>query len=139
MKLLDNGIIYPIPDSPWVSPIYCVPKKGAITVVTNENYEPVPTGTITGWRILLMQDFDIEIKDIKGTENVAVDHLSRLENDETSDDSEVDDNFPGETLMEINTINEPWIKADTEKTQFGWQEIVYSGHDIPQADPEPGT
>ncbi|GJR81216.1 reverse transcriptase domain-containing protein [Tanacetum coccineum] len=36
------------------------------------------------------------------------DHLSRLENDETSDDSEVDDNFPGETLMEINTKNEPW-------------------------------
>ncbi|GJU45318.1 reverse transcriptase domain-containing protein [Tanacetum coccineum] len=53
-------------------------------------------------------EFDIEIKDRKGTENVAADHLSRLENDETSDDSEVDDNFPGETLMEIN-INEPWF------------------------------
>ncbi|GJT82430.1 reverse transcriptase domain-containing protein [Tanacetum coccineum] len=49
-----------------------------------------------------------EIKDRKGTENVAADHLSRIENDETSDDSEVDDNFPGETLMEIN-INEPWF------------------------------
>ncbi|GKA30552.1 reverse transcriptase domain-containing protein, partial [Tanacetum coccineum] len=57
--------------------------------------------------ILLLQEFDIEIKDRKGTENVAADHLSRLENDETSDDSEVDDNFPGETLMEINTKNEP--------------------------------
>ncbi|GJU40674.1 reverse transcriptase domain-containing protein [Tanacetum coccineum] len=53
-------------------------------------------------------EFDIEIKDRKGTENVAADHLSRIENDETSDDSEVDDNFPGETLMEIN-INEPWF------------------------------
>ncbi|GJS83223.1 reverse transcriptase domain-containing protein [Tanacetum coccineum] len=29
MKLLDTGIIYPIADSPWVSPIHCVPKKGA--------------------------------------------------------------------------------------------------------------
>ncbi|GKC49661.1 hypothetical protein Tco_1072406 [Tanacetum coccineum] len=29
MKLLDTGIIYPIADSPWVSPIQCVPKKGA--------------------------------------------------------------------------------------------------------------
>ncbi|GJR31604.1 reverse transcriptase domain-containing protein [Tanacetum coccineum] len=48
-----------------------------------------------------------EIKDRKGTENVAAGHLSRLENNETSDDSEVDDNFPGETLMEINTKDEP--------------------------------
>ncbi|GJR38985.1 reverse transcriptase domain-containing protein [Tanacetum coccineum] len=59
--------------------------------------------------ILLLQEFDIEIKDRKGTENVAADHLSRIENDESSDDSEVDDNFPRETLMEINTRNEPWF------------------------------
>ncbi|GJZ00244.1 reverse transcriptase domain-containing protein [Tanacetum coccineum] len=297
VKLLDTGIIYPIADSPWVSPIHCVPKKGGITVVTNKNNELVLTRTITGWRvcidyrklneatvkdhfplpfmdqmlerlagnkyfcslngfsgyfqihidpndqekttftcpfgtyayrrmpfglcnapvtfqrcmlvifydmteesvevfmdnffvfgnsfntclnnldkmlqhckdahlvlnwekchfmvkegimlghkvssvglevdkakidvisklpplptskkqdakprlirwILLLQEFDIEIKDRKGTENVAVDHLSRIENDDSSDDSEVDDNFPGETLMEINTKNEPWF------------------------------
>ncbi|GKC40892.1 reverse transcriptase domain-containing protein [Tanacetum coccineum] len=48
-------------------------------------------------------------KDRKGTENVVADHLSRIKNDETSDDSEVDDNFPGETLMEINTKDEPWF------------------------------
>ncbi|GJT23366.1 reverse transcriptase domain-containing protein [Tanacetum coccineum] len=59
--------------------------------------------------ILLLQEFDIEIKDRKGTENVAADHLSRIENEEVSDDSEVDDNFPGETLMEINTKDEPWF------------------------------
>ncbi|GJX98084.1 reverse transcriptase domain-containing protein [Tanacetum coccineum] len=28
VKLLDTGIIYPTADSPWVSPIHCVPKKG---------------------------------------------------------------------------------------------------------------
>ncbi|GJT43510.1 reverse transcriptase domain-containing protein [Tanacetum coccineum] len=32
-----------------------------------------------------------------------------IDNNETSDDSEVDDNFPGETLMEINTRDEPWF------------------------------
>ncbi|GJU83433.1 hypothetical protein Tco_1285798 [Tanacetum coccineum] len=50
MKLLDTGIIYPIANSPWVSPVDCVLKKGGITVVTNENDEFVPTRTITGWR-----------------------------------------------------------------------------------------
>ncbi|GKF38125.1 reverse transcriptase domain-containing protein, partial [Tanacetum coccineum] len=49
------------------------------------------------------------IKDRKGTENVAADHLSRIENDESINDSEVDNNFPGETLMEINTKDEPWF------------------------------
>ncbi|GKB71924.1 reverse transcriptase domain-containing protein [Tanacetum coccineum] len=54
-------------------------------------------------------EFDIEIKDKKGTENVATDHLSRIENDETSNESDVNDNFPGETLMEITTKDEPWF------------------------------
>ncbi|GJV59469.1 reverse transcriptase domain-containing protein [Tanacetum coccineum] len=38
-KLLDAGLIYPISDSPWVSPVHCVPKKGGMTVVTNEENE----------------------------------------------------------------------------------------------------
>ncbi|GJU54040.1 reverse transcriptase domain-containing protein [Tanacetum coccineum] len=69
-----------------------------------------PPANIKGIRSFLKHaEFDIEIKDRKGTENVAVDHLSRIENDESSDDNEVDDNFPGETLMEINTKDEPWF------------------------------
>ncbi|GJR42004.1 integrase, catalytic region, zinc finger, CCHC-type containing protein [Tanacetum coccineum] len=63
--------------------------------------------------ILLLQEFDIEIKDKKGTENVTTDHLSRTDHDETSDDSDVDDNFPGENLMEITTNDTPWF-ADFE-------------------------
>ncbi|MCO6517067.1 MAG: hypothetical protein J6586_11355, partial [Snodgrassella sp.] len=42
IKLLDAGLIYPISDSPWVSPIHCVPKKGGITVITNEDNELIP-------------------------------------------------------------------------------------------------
>nr|GEU60038.1 reverse transcriptase domain-containing protein [Tanacetum cinerariifolium] len=59
--------------------------------------------------ILLLQEFDIKIKDKKGTKNVAPDHLSRIKNEEISYDSEVDDNFLKETLMEINTKDEPWF------------------------------
>jgi len=43
LKLLDNGIIYPISDSQWVSPIYAVPKKAGFTVVENEKKELVQT------------------------------------------------------------------------------------------------
>nr|GFA43870.1 reverse transcriptase domain-containing protein [Tanacetum cinerariifolium] len=42
-KLLDAGLIYPIFDSPWVSPVHCVPKKGGFTVVKNEENELIPT------------------------------------------------------------------------------------------------
>ncbi|GJY11505.1 hypothetical protein Tco_0379690 [Tanacetum coccineum] len=47
-KLLDAGLIYPISDSPWVSPVHCVPKKGGMTVVTNDENELVPTRLVTG-------------------------------------------------------------------------------------------
>ncbi|GJS54782.1 reverse transcriptase domain-containing protein [Tanacetum coccineum] len=53
VKLLDIGIIYPIADSPWVSPIHYVPKKGGITVVTNERNKLVPTRTVIGWRVCI--------------------------------------------------------------------------------------
>ncbi|GJY13390.1 reverse transcriptase domain-containing protein [Tanacetum coccineum] len=43
VKLLDAGLIYPISDSPWVSPVHYVPKKGGITIVTNEDNELIPT------------------------------------------------------------------------------------------------
>nr|GEU46672.1 DNA-directed DNA polymerase [Tanacetum cinerariifolium] len=227
VKLLDTGIIYLIADSPWVSPIYCVPKKGCIIVVTNENDELVPTRTIMGWRVCIDYQklneataknhfplpfmdqmlerlagnkylcfldgfsgyFQIpvdpndqekttftcpfgtyayrdahlvlnlekshfmvkerimlghkvtsaglevdkakvdvisklppptnikEIKDRKGTENIAADHLSQIRNNKSSDDSEVDDNFPRETLLEINTKDEPWRCVSGPETQ----------------------
>ncbi|CAL9021131.1 unnamed protein product, partial [Prunus brigantina] len=53
LKLLDVGVIYPISDSKWVSPIQVVPKKSGITVVKNENKELVPTKPITGWRVCI--------------------------------------------------------------------------------------
>ncbi|XP_074267374.1 uncharacterized protein LOC141590706 [Silene latifolia] len=52
LKLLDAGIIYPISDSRWVSPVHVVPKKGGMTVVRNDKNELIPTRTVTGWRML---------------------------------------------------------------------------------------
>ncbi|GJV18598.1 reverse transcriptase domain-containing protein [Tanacetum coccineum] len=52
-KLLDARLIYPISDSPWVSPVHCVPKKGGFTVVENDENELIPTRLVTGWRVCI--------------------------------------------------------------------------------------
>nr|GEZ71380.1 DNA-directed DNA polymerase [Tanacetum cinerariifolium] len=52
-KLLDAGLIYPISDSPWVSLIHCVPKKGGMAVIKNDENELVPTCLVTGWRVCI--------------------------------------------------------------------------------------
>nr|GEY07917.1 reverse transcriptase domain-containing protein [Tanacetum cinerariifolium] len=182
IKLLDAGMIYPISDSPWVSPVHYVPEKGGITVVENEDNELIPTRLVTGdfaivavlghrktkhfqpihyasktmteaqihyttmekemlavvyafekfrpyfvlsksivytdhsalkyllnkqdaklrliWWVLLLQEFDIIIYDKKGTENLAADHFSRLENPhkDVLEKKEIYENFPLETL-----------------------------------------
>nr|GFA91935.1 reverse transcriptase domain-containing protein, chloroplastic [Tanacetum cinerariifolium] len=51
LKLLDAGLIYPISDSPWVSPVHCVPKKGGFTVVENEENELISNRLVMGWRV----------------------------------------------------------------------------------------
>jgi hypothetical protein len=53
LKLLNAGMIYPVADSEWVSPVHCVPKKGGLTVVPNENNELIPQRTVTGWRMCI--------------------------------------------------------------------------------------
>ena len=53
MKLLNVGIIYPISDNPWASPMQVVPKKGGMIVVPNDKGQLIPTQTITGWRVCI--------------------------------------------------------------------------------------
>nr|GFA36216.1 reverse transcriptase domain-containing protein [Tanacetum cinerariifolium] len=57
-KLLNAGLIYPISDSPWVSPDV----KARLL-----------------WWIPLLQEFDFDVLDTKGAKNLAAGHLSRLE------------------------------------------------------------
>nr|GEZ61048.1 reverse transcriptase domain-containing protein [Tanacetum cinerariifolium] len=53
LKLLDAGLIYPISDSPCVSPVHCVPKKGGFTVVENEDNELILTRLVMGWCVCI--------------------------------------------------------------------------------------
>nr|GEV52817.1 reverse transcriptase domain-containing protein [Tanacetum cinerariifolium] len=199
LKLLDAGLIYPISDSLWVSPVYCVAKKGGFTVVemrrmkkmlkrcedtnlclnwekshfmvkegivldhkiSKEGIEvdkakfdviaklPHPT-TVKGiqsflchagfyrsivytdhsalkylfakkdskarllrW-VLLLQEFTFKVIDTKGAENLAVDHLSRLENPHQNvlDPKEINESFSLETLNLVSTSGNsstPWF------------------------------
>nr|GEV29200.1 reverse transcriptase domain-containing protein [Tanacetum cinerariifolium] len=52
-KLLDARLIYPISDSPWVSPVHCVPKKGGTTIVKNDDNDLIPTRLVMGWRVCI--------------------------------------------------------------------------------------
>ena len=49
--------------------------------------------------VLLLKEFDLEIKDKKGTKNLVADHLSRLEG--SSKEIQINDDFPNEQLLEI--------------------------------------
>ncbi|CAN6718919.1 unnamed protein product [Malus baccata var. baccata] len=165
IKLLDCGVIYPISDNRWVSPVQCVPKKSGVTVVANAENELIPQRIQTGWRvcidyrklntttrkdhfplpfidqmlerlagyafycfldgysalkylltkkevkprlirwILLLQEFDIEIRDKKGSENVVADHLSRMVHNEES--LRILETFPDEQLLSIKAYKTP--------------------------------
>lgn len=50
---LDAGIVYPISNSTWVILVQCIPKKGSMKVVPNENNDLAPMCLITGWRVCM--------------------------------------------------------------------------------------
>ena len=56
---------------------------------------------------MLLQEFDITIKDKKGIKNVVADHLSRLTIDSRSDITPIDDYFPDKSLFFVSTM--PWF------------------------------
>ncbi|GKC82925.1 reverse transcriptase domain-containing protein, partial [Tanacetum coccineum] len=53
IKLPDAELVYPISDSPWVSPVHCVLKKGGMTIIENDNNELIPNLLVTGWRVCI--------------------------------------------------------------------------------------
>ncbi|KAL4386866.1 hypothetical protein GQ457_09G016810 [Hibiscus cannabinus] len=71
-------------------------------LVTKKDVKP----RLIRW-ILLLQEFDLEVKDMKGTENQVADHLSRLDNPHNQDRNvEISDSFPDEKILFATAI--PW-------------------------------
>nr|GFA40635.1 reverse transcriptase domain-containing protein [Tanacetum cinerariifolium] len=63
------------------------------------------------WWVLLVQEFDIIIRDKKGIENLATDHLSRLENPHKDmfENKDINENFPLETLGKLSSRSTSWF------------------------------
>ncbi|KAF5757652.1 putative nucleotidyltransferase, Ribonuclease H [Helianthus annuus] len=57
--------------------------------------------------ILLLQEFDLEIRDKKGSENVVADHLSRVVHETDAPDVEINETFPDEHILAVST--KPWF------------------------------
>ncbi|KAK1619147.1 hypothetical protein QYE76_024664 [Lolium multiflorum] len=101
LRLLEAGIIYPIADSRWVSPVHCVPKKGGMTVVPNDNDELIPQRVVVGYRMCI--DYR-KVNKVTKKDHYPLPFidqmLERLENI-AYDPVPVNDSFPNEQLVVI--------------------------------------
>nr|GEW42492.1 reverse transcriptase domain-containing protein [Tanacetum cinerariifolium] len=72
------------------------------------------------WWVLLLQEFDIIIRDKNGSENLAADHLSRLENPhkDVLENKDTNENFPLETLGSLSSGSTPWAIISDRETHF---------------------
>nr|GEZ08790.1 reverse transcriptase domain-containing protein [Tanacetum cinerariifolium] len=121
-KLLDAGLIYPISDSPWVSPVHSVPKKGSFTVVTNEENELIPTRLVTGWRI---KNRVFNIGDQVLLFNSRLKIFSGKLKYRWSGPFTIAKNFPYGTV-ELSQANGPNFKVNGHRIKH------YFGRDVPQ-------
>ncbi|GJR53716.1 reverse transcriptase domain-containing protein [Tanacetum coccineum] len=63
------------------------------------------------WWVFILQEFDITIRDKKGSENLAADHLSRLENPHKDmlENKDINEHFPLETLGALTSESTLWF------------------------------
>ena len=77
--------------------------------------------------VLLLQEFNLQIKDKKGVENVVADHLSRLTLAHDTHSAPINDEFPEESLMQIEKA--PWYAHIANFLTTGEIPVEWKGQD----------
>nr|GEX66115.1 reverse transcriptase domain-containing protein [Tanacetum cinerariifolium] len=99
LKSRKRTIAWKLSDIKDIDPIFCTPK-----ILIEEDFKPT-VGVSASTIVLLLQEFTFKVIDTKGAENLAADHLSRLENPHQNvlDPKEINESFPLETLNLVST------------------------------------
>nr|GEZ29250.1 DNA-directed DNA polymerase [Tanacetum cinerariifolium] len=126
LKLLDAGLIYPISDSSWVSPVHYVPKKGSFTVVENEENELIPTRLVTVWRTPKIKK--------RPHSRVLTERLPTVTMEVFMDDFSVFGNSFGTCLSHLDKMlkrcEDTNLCLNWEKSHFMVKEGIVLGHKI---------
>ncbi|GJY10560.1 putative ribonuclease H-like domain-containing protein [Tanacetum coccineum] len=123
IKLLDRRLIYPISDSPWVSPVHCVPKKGGMTVVENEDNELIPTRSnqseltkiFNKWyQSFVLRNFDLEVMEFESAHSNTT--MKQGNNEDTS----------SKAMLAIDGIGFDWSDMAEEQVQTNMALMAFS-------------
>ncbi|KAK1693057.1 hypothetical protein QYE76_009754 [Lolium multiflorum] len=124
LRLLEAGIIYPIADSRWVSPVHCVPKKGGMTVVPNDNDELIPQRVVVGicfqsrsTMVSKNKGKGLSDEDIQDPEWKEVDESVKEEDEEeVEEDSRA---YPRATIASIEVVDNPFSAKRSARIRTG--------------------
>ncbi|KAK1667029.1 hypothetical protein QYE76_055188 [Lolium multiflorum] len=128
LKLLEAGIIYPIADSRWVSPVHCVPKKGGMTVVPNDNDELIPQRIVVGYRMCI--DFEKLIKCMSAIFHGFCESIVEVFMDDFSVYGNSFDNCLRNLDKVLQRCEETNLVLNWEKCHFMVNEGIVLGHKI---------
>nr|GEY55081.1 reverse transcriptase domain-containing protein [Tanacetum cinerariifolium] len=112
IKLLDDVLIYPISDSPWVIPVHCVPKKGGLMVEENEDNELILTRLVTGWRVCI--DYR-KLNEATRKDHFPLPMLKRFEDTNLCLNWEKSHFMVKEGIVLGHKISKQWIEVDKAK------------------------